>query len=102
MLCSNVLAPSRVYRNQLTQRSSEHYPTEWKGFVVPSDSSERLSSSLFSNSQRIQKNVYEVMNSSSIVLCKSDEAADASAGNSPDADDERLLASFNSRPSTGN
>ena len=42
------------------------------------------------------------MNSSSIVLCKSDEAADALADNSPDADDEHLLASFNSRPSTGN
>ena len=42
------------------------------------------------------------MNSSSIVLCKSDEAADASADNSRDADDERLLASFNSRPSAGN
>ena len=42
------------------------------------------------------------MYSNSIALCKSDEAADASAGNSRDADDERLLASFNSRPSTGN
>ena len=81
-----------------TNKSSKHYPTGWKGFVVPSDSSERLSSSLFSNSQRIQKNVYEVMNSSSIVLCKSDEAAD----NSRDADVEHLLESFNSRPSTGN
>ena len=37
------------------------------------------------------------------MLCKSDEAADALADNSPDADDDdRLLASFNSRPSTGN
>ena len=38
------------------------------------------------------------MNSSNIVLCKSDEAAD----NSRDADVEHLLESFNSRPSTGN
>ena len=41
--------------------------------------------------------------SNSIALCKSDEAADASADNFRDADDdERLLVSFNSRPSTGN
>ena len=36
------------------------------------------------------------------VVCWSDEAANASADNSRDADDERLLASFNTRPSTGN
>ena len=36
------------------------------------------------------------------VVCWSDKAASASADNSRDADDERLLASFNSRPSAGN
>ena len=42
------------------------------------------------------------MNSTVLYCVSSDEATDASADNSRDADDERLLASFNSRPSAGN